>query len=621
MASAEKILLKKLNARFAKKQSVLTRKAAEMGDGRGNLEVPNMDSFIYVRIGGKSVPVFNNRVANQIGTAIWVGYAPEEPTLLQVLSTRSDTPAGAETGYVGYAPARRYEWHANKGGQDPLSVHLRALTPLKLSVSDTVPVPGELLVNLYRGFVYSGTRYYAITRQDLDIAEHVPTAAGKAAFVLITIDSTGTIIQTKGDEVDIDALVITDIPDIPEDTVYVCGAVRVYTGQLKVQEGRTNTDFVDLRFTSAFGFDATIPWDHITGKPSVFPPDLDVTDPLYAGKHITNADPTVDDDDTGGLEKLDIWLNESTGAVFICTDNATGAAIWLPIGSGSPGDVVFKVDGSLLVLTSAAVPHLVTRDIEIEAWYIYCSDNGSASSTIVDVNKNGTTVFTTQSNRPTLAHDDADNWAISGTPEVIDFTEGDAISIDIDQIATDAVDLVIIGFVSGVGGGGGGGSFNLTVEDASVSVSNVGKITLPDGWVTDVGGGEVAISPPDVYDIASLASDQAVTTVADITGMTFTKTLVSGRRYRWKFSFVGTKTTTGTLTILITDGSNTQLEKRYVSITNAFGFFGTVEFTEVGAGSSVTRKVRASCDSGSFNFDRESAQSVTFEFEEILNAP
>jgi hypothetical protein len=64
-------------------------------------------------------------------------------------------------------------------------------------------------------------------------------------------------------------------------------------------------------------------------------------------------------------------------------------------------------------------------------------DNGSASSTIVDVHKNGSTIYTTTGNRPTIAHDDADNMDET-VPDVISFVKGDKFTFDIDQIATGA---------------------------------------------------------------------------------------------------------------------------------------------------------------------------------------
>jgi len=251
MTNASKILAKSLRNRFAKKQSVLPRVPGEMGNGYGGMEVEGQDGYVYVTIAGKPEIVFNDRVPNQAGVSVWVGYLPEEPTKRQVLSTRSFSPTGVERGYLGYAPAKRYEWHAANGGQDPLWVHQRALTFLRLSVSNTVPQTFEVYVNVFSGRVWSGTQWNNVPRQDVDIYAHIPTAAGKAAFVLFTINTAGAVVTTKGSEVDIDALALTDIPDAPASTSYISGAVRVYTGQTKVQEGRTNTDFVDLRLASS----------------------------------------------------------------------------------------------------------------------------------------------------------------------------------------------------------------------------------------------------------------------------------------------------------------------------------------------------------------------------------
>jgi len=240
---------RKLNQRFNAKQSVLERVPGVLGNGSGGLVVAGSDSFVYVTIGDKAVAVYNNRVANQIGVAVWVGYSAEEPSLYQVLSTRSISPTAAESGFNGYAPAKRYEWHAVSGGQDPLYVHARAFTPLRLGVSATVNFQ-TLYADLYRGYVYSGTAYLAVARQDVDFYAQLPTAAGKAALVLVTINSTGTVIQTKGAEVAIGSLTIANLPAIPAGTIFVCGAVRVYTGQTDIQDGRTNTDFWDARFAT-----------------------------------------------------------------------------------------------------------------------------------------------------------------------------------------------------------------------------------------------------------------------------------------------------------------------------------------------------------------------------------
>lgn len=447
MTNKLKKFTRKIRQRFDEKQNAMERIPAVMGDGNGGLLVSGQSDFIYCQIGDKVAAVYNNRVPSQIGLSVWIGRTPEEPNLFQVLSTRSATPAGVDGSYVnGYAPAKRYEWHAVGGGQDPLAVHLRAFTPLKLSVSDTPPETLEVYVNLYRGFIWNGTGYKAVARQDIDLYSYIPTTANKAAFVLITIDNSGTPIMTKGAEVDIDALVITDIPAIPLGTCFVCGAVRVYYGQTKVQEGRTNTDIFDTRFTSLAGNSINSPQ-----------------------KYYRAYDPTVNDDTLDGYVVADIWINTLNDTAFVLTDATATAAVWVLIGGGS-GNLTFAVDGRLAVAVNVPNAIVITKDTQIESVYAYVKTTGSASSTIIDVNLNGTTIYTTQANRPTIAYNDANGW-VTTTPDILTFTAGDIITVDIDQIATGASDLVVVLSVAGVNAGGGGGVIAQIVEYETGAVS------------------------------------------------------------------------------------------------------------------------------------------------------
>ncbi len=87
---------------------------------------------------------------------------------------------------------------------------------------------------------------------------------------------------------------------------------------------------------------------------------------------------------------------------------------------------------------------MAPQALTIQKAYIYCRDTGLAGSTVIDVNKNGVTIFTTQTNRPSLTYDDIDKKAVSGAPDITDLSEGDVITIDADQAATGAVDLSVI---------------------------------------------------------------------------------------------------------------------------------------------------------------------------------
>lgn len=67
----------------------------------------------------------------------------------------------------------------------------------------------------------------------------------------------------------------------------------------------------------------------------------------------------------------------------------------------------------------------------------------TGSSIIVDVNKNGTTLYTTQANRPAIAA--SGFTAVGATPDVASFAAGDYCTVDIDQVGSTVAgsDLVV----------------------------------------------------------------------------------------------------------------------------------------------------------------------------------
>lgn len=59
------------------------------------------------------------------------------------------------------------------------------------------------------------------------------------------------------------------------------------------------------------------------------------------------TNPTVSDDNTQGYSAASIWVNTSTNAVFMCTNAATGAAVWVSVlGSNEYADNLFRIFGS-----------------------------------------------------------------------------------------------------------------------------------------------------------------------------------------------------------------------------------------------------------------------------------
>jgi len=58
----------------------------------------------------------------------------------------------------------------------------------------------------------------------------------------------------------------------------------------------------------------------------------------------------------------------------------------------------------------------------------------TGASLIIDVNKNGTTIFTTQANRPTIVS--GANHAVEATPDVTAVAAGDWLTVDRDQVGS-----------------------------------------------------------------------------------------------------------------------------------------------------------------------------------------
>jgi len=101
---------------------------------------------------------------------------------------------------------------------------------------------------------------------------------------------------------------------------------------------------------------------------------------------------------------------------------------------------VFTVPGDLTVGTDKAPTLAPATDVTIDKVWIYVKTAPSGGPCTVDVNKNGTTIFTDQAKRPSIA--DGANSDESDTPDVTTLTKNDLLTIDIDE-ANGAKDLTV----------------------------------------------------------------------------------------------------------------------------------------------------------------------------------
>ena len=95
----------------------------------------------------------------------------------------------------------------------------------------------------------------------------------------------------------------------------------------------------------------------------------------------------------------------------------------------------FRVAGVVSASAGVDVAWIAPRACTITRITLYRRTAGDADSTIVDVNKNGTTVYTTQGNRPTVASGAGDN-AIDATTDmdVTAVAQDDRIECDVDAV-------------------------------------------------------------------------------------------------------------------------------------------------------------------------------------------
>ena len=162
-----------------------------------------------------------------------------------------------------------------------------------------------------------------------------------------------------------------------------------------------------------------------------------------------SAAPTVNDDSNAGYVVGSLWLDTTNDKAYIAVDVTVGAAIWKQITPGyTETTIVLFLDGAQTVGTKKKnwnfyVPW--TNGATIKKAILKANTGPTGAALIVDINKNGTTMYTTQANRPTIAYNDGDSKVDATLPDVVTIAAGDIITLDIDQKETGTPkDLIVM---------------------------------------------------------------------------------------------------------------------------------------------------------------------------------
>lgn len=231
------------------------RISAVTGNGEGTVETGTANLIYCVTAEEGVVQAWAYSCPHVYGLPVWLTQSERRPGALEVVSVRDigsqNSSQQAEVGKHGDS----HRWLGLRGGgYDPTFIELRQFVPFGLWSGNDPET--AFLLRVGRGVVWTGVQWAAVQPSTLDLTAHLPTSVGAARYaryVLIYLASkdAGTAAEVKGlagTAVVAANLTLEDIPAPPTNVLMVIGAVRMYSDQEMIQDGRTSTDIIDMRF-------------------------------------------------------------------------------------------------------------------------------------------------------------------------------------------------------------------------------------------------------------------------------------------------------------------------------------------------------------------------------------
>jgi hypothetical protein len=381
--------------------------------------------FSWVKEYGQSriYQVFNPIGNNAVDLPVLVYRLPKPPFMKAIYGIDWETLNGNLTTDIGQGGgaatnpngtglhAVTHEWADGYQGNDALRVYMRSLANMQAYVSSGMII--SILPGIY---VYNDTAMY-FPGGTVNMIALLP-ASGKQIRILIYYDTSDYSIKTQSSaEVALNAF--PEFEYAPKRMIPLAWVLLKYGDTALTEERLTDARFL----YSIKGLHAT---DHNAGgDDEVSASDSAAIHDNVSGEinAITGKDTPVSDD------------------VILIEDSAASYAKKKVLLSNLPGSsavnqqVVFTVDGELEVVSGTLrIPNVTGRTLTMSKVYLIIDTAPVDASIIVDIHKDGTTIFTTQGNRPAITTGNTTGQSTS--LDVTSWADGSYLTMDVDQIGS-----------------------------------------------------------------------------------------------------------------------------------------------------------------------------------------
>lgn len=310
-----------------------------LGDGRGNVLVPERPDYNYVRFSrasSETFEVFNKEVSQPVdGWPVLLGEFPWQEGLFQVVAT--DWSAYAQTGWGDevasiQAHAPTHEWPNFTPGSDPLNVYLRAMTPMRTQAAASGST--SVMVTAYEYDGPTGTNYGWPGLPELSLGAATP-ASGTMRYMGVYLNpATNTLGVVTGS-----TTIFTDALEPPRPVwprgVMPTAYVRLYGGQSQINER-------DIR-------DARRLWENTL----VFTGTVGLPTPIITGSYL------------GSLAGTPTWTNVTQ----LAAPDGSPSPAWAVDNTGNlsnPGGGILSPAGVPYLVNENKLYHSLSHDIWLE---------------------------------------------------------------------------------------------------------------------------------------------------------------------------------------------------------------------------------------------------------------